>query len=90
FTLTVTTPGGGTRSEDYRLVTTLLDPAAAPARELAAAYARRWAVEMGHRWCRSSCAAFSWSRSLPAVGFLFGRGPAGAGVVARRACPALA
>lgn len=45
FTLTVASAGGGTRDEHYRLVTTLLDPAAAPARELAAAYARRWAVE---------------------------------------------
>src|ERR1700733_15504888 len=45
FSLTVSSAGGGTRDEHYRLVTTLLDPAAAPARELAAAYARRWAVE---------------------------------------------
>jgi len=45
FTLTVTSDDGTTRTEGYRLVTTLLDPAAAPAAELAAAYARRWAVE---------------------------------------------
>ncbi|MGI8680689.1 MAG: transposase, partial [Mycobacteriales bacterium] len=29
----------------YRLVTTILDPAAAPARELAALYAQRWEIE---------------------------------------------
>jgi hypothetical protein len=45
FTLTVASAGGGTRDEHYRLVTTLLDPSAAPARVLAAAYACRWAVE---------------------------------------------
>jgi hypothetical protein len=48
-------------------------------------------VEVGHRWYRSSCAGFSWLFSLFLVGFLFllWRGPAGAGVVARWACPAL-
>lgn len=44
FTLQVT-GSDSTRTEKYRLVTTLLEPAAAPAAELAAAYARRWAVE---------------------------------------------
>ena len=39
------TGSGGTRDEHYRLVTTLLDPSAAPARVLAAACACRWAVE---------------------------------------------
>ena len=53
---------------------------------------RRWPVEVGHRWYRSSCAAFSWLCSLFLVGFLclFWRCPAGAGVVAGRAGPALA
>jgi len=53
---------------------------------------RRWPVEVGHRWHQSSCAAFSWLCSLFLVGFLFlfWRCPAGAGVVAGRACPALA
>jgi SRSO17 transposase len=51
---------------------------------------RRWPVEVGHRWHRSSCAVFSWLRSLPVAGFQVGPGPAGTGVVARRACPALA
>ena len=41
---------------------------------------------------RSSCAAFSWLCSLFLVGFLFlfWRCPTGTGVVAGRACPALA
>src|ERR1017187_4528400 len=52
----------------------------------------RWPVEVGHRWHRSSCAAFSWLCSLFLVGFVFllWRCPAGAGVEAGRACPALA
>ena len=45
FTLTITGSDGRSRAESYFLLTTLLDPAAAPAAELAAAYARRWAVE---------------------------------------------
>ena len=49
-------------------------------------------VEVGHRWHRSSCAAFSWVCSLFLVGFLclFWRCPAGPRVVAGRAGPALA
>ena len=50
----------------------------------------RWHIEMGHCWCRSSCAVFSWLHSFVAAGFCFRGGPAGAGVEARRACPALA
>jgi len=45
FTVTAAGDDGTTRTERYRMVTTLLDPRAAPAAELAAAYARRWAVE---------------------------------------------
>jgi hypothetical protein len=46
FTVTVTRDDdGGTRTERYRMITTLLDSRAAPAAGLAAAYARRWAVE---------------------------------------------
>jgi hypothetical protein len=45
FTLTVTPGDGAARTTRYRLLTTLLDHRAAPAAELAAAYARRWAVE---------------------------------------------
>jgi SRSO17 transposase len=65
-------------------------PRPVPVTELVRVAGTRWKIEIGHRWCRSSCAAFSWLRSLPAVGFLFGRGPAGAGIEAGRACPALA
>ena len=48
--------------------------------------------EVGHPWHRSSCAAFSWLCSLFLVRFVFllWRCPAGAVVVAGRACPALA
>ena len=45
FTVTVTRDDGGTRTERYRMITTLLDCAQAPAAELAAAYARRWGIE---------------------------------------------
>ena len=45
FTLVITRGDGTARTEACRLITTLLDPAAFPAAELAAAYARRWAVE---------------------------------------------
>jgi SRSO17 transposase len=50
----------------------------------------RWSVEVGHRWCRSSYFAFSWLCSLFLVGLVFLLCPAGPGVVAGRACPALA
>jgi hypothetical protein len=90
FTLTVDTDDGGTRTERYRLITTLTDWREYPAAELAAGYSCRWAVEIGHRWHRSSCVSFSLSCSFVAVWFGFGWCPAGAGVVARRACPALA
>ena len=49
---------------------------------------KRWPVEVGHRWCRSGCAAFSWVCSLFLVWFVLRVCPAGAGVVAGRACPA--
>jgi hypothetical protein len=45
FIITVTDDGGGTRTERYRMITTLLDCRTAAAPGLAAAYARRWAVE---------------------------------------------
>jgi hypothetical protein len=47
--ITVTTDHGGTRTEPYRLLTTLLDHHAAPAADLAACYAQRWAAETGFR-----------------------------------------
>jgi hypothetical protein len=75
----------------YPLATTLLDHRRYPAAALIRLYHERWEHEMGHCWYRSSCAVFSWLCSLPAVGFLLGRGPAGAGVEARRRpCPAFA
>ena len=41
------TVGGTTRTERYRLVTTLLDHHLAPAGQIADTYARRWAAETG-------------------------------------------
>jgi hypothetical protein len=81
----------GTRIGDsYRLITTLLDWRRYPAGELIRLYHERWEIEIGHRWYRSSCAAFSWWRSFVVAGFRFLRCPAGAAVEARRACPAFA
>jgi DDE superfamily endonuclease len=51
---------------------------------------RRWPVEVGHRWCRSSCVVFSRLCSLFLVRFVLRVCPAGAGVEAGRACPAFA
>jgi Transposase DDE domain len=92
FAITARTRSGKARTTLIRVLTTLLDHQACPAREIAALYARRWQVEVGHRWHRSRRVAFSWLCSLFLVGFLFllGRCPSGAGVVAGRACPALA
>jgi hypothetical protein len=53
FTLTVTADDGSTRTEPYRLLTTLTDWRACPAAELAAGYARRWAIETGYRECKT-------------------------------------
>ena len=79
----------GTRLGDScRLITTLLDWRRYPAGELVRLYHERWEIEVGHRWCRSGCAAFSWVCSLFLVWFALRVCPAGAGVVAGRACPA--
>ena len=77
-------------SEVFALITTLLDPEAHNAEQLARLYAERWRADVGHRWYRSSCFAFSWLCSLFLAGFLFWLCPAGAGVEAGRAGPALA
>ena len=57
-------------------------------------YAARWAIDVGHRCCASSWIGFSRLSSLSFFlrfpGFGLGRCPAGAGVVAGRAVPALA
>lgn len=58
--------------------------------EQQAADHRRRALEIGHRWYRSSCVFFSLPCSFVAVRPGFRRGPAGSGVVAGRACPSLA
>jgi hypothetical protein len=44
-TRTIEDPGRPDTPERYRLITTILDPAAAPAEELAALYAERWEIE---------------------------------------------
>ena len=81
---------GDGKGEVIALVTTITGMTAAAAPLLAEAYAQRWGIEVGHRWHRSSCLAFSWLSSLAIVTFGLGRCPAGAGVEACRACPALA
>jgi hypothetical protein len=48
-TLTITPAGGAPRTEHCRLITTLTDPHAAPAAELAACYAQRWEAETSYR-----------------------------------------
>jgi len=48
FTITVTTADGTTRHQPYRLLTTILDPAIAPATDLAACYHERWESETGY------------------------------------------
>jgi hypothetical protein len=88
--ITITPAAGPPRTGYYRLITTLHDTARAPALAIARTYAMRWHSEIGHRWYRSSCAAFSWWRSFVVAGFRFLRCPAGAAVEARRACPAFA
>jgi len=62
---------------------------ASPARPVRAA-GLRWPCEVGHLWCRSSCAAFSWLCSLLLVRCVLRVCPAGTGVEAGRACPAFA
>jgi hypothetical protein len=81
---------GDGKDEIIALITTVAPWTDAPAPVLAAAYHGRWEHEVGHRWYRSSCAAFSWLRSFVVAGFCFGGCPAGAGVGAGRACPAFA
>jgi hypothetical protein len=48
YTVTVTAADGGRRVEPFRLVTSLLDSAVAPAAELAALYHERWESELGY------------------------------------------
>jgi hypothetical protein len=53
YALTVTGDDGASRTERYRLATTLLDWRACPAATLAGAYCRRWAIETGWRECKT-------------------------------------
>jgi hypothetical protein len=53
YALTVTGDDGASRTERYRLATTLLDWRACPAAMLAGAYSRRWAIETGWRECKT-------------------------------------
>ena len=48
-TITITPAGGPPRTERCRLITTLADPATAPAAALAACYAQRWEIENAFR-----------------------------------------
>src|SRR6266567_1438545 len=65
-------------------------PAPVPLGRLIAVAVTRWRIEVGHRWCRSSCVVFSRLCSLFLVRFVLRVCPAGAGVEAGRACPAFA
>jgi hypothetical protein len=47
--ITITPAGQPPRTEHCRLITTLLDIAAAPAAQVAACYAQRWEIETGYR-----------------------------------------
>ncbi len=47
--ITITPAGRPPRTERYRLITTLLSPAEAPAAQIAALYAQRWEIETGYR-----------------------------------------
>jgi len=76
---------------DLALVTT---DTATTAAQIIERYASRWSIEIGHRCCPSSWIGFSRLSSLffflRFSGFGLGGCPAGAGVVAGRAVPALA
>lgn len=52
YTITITDNHGTQRTEAYRLVTTLLDPAHAPAQALAACYHQRWEAETGYSFVK--------------------------------------
>jgi hypothetical protein len=53
YLLAVTADDGTTRTERYRLITTLLDWRAHPAATLAAAYSRRWSIEVSYLECKA-------------------------------------
>jgi hypothetical protein len=51
FTVTTRTRSGRTKTTAMRVLTTLLDHQACPARDIAALYARRWQIERGKPDC---------------------------------------
>jgi hypothetical protein len=55
YTVTVHDSGGGTRTESFRLVTTLLDHKHAPAAQVAAIYQQRWEIETSKPQCCHIC-----------------------------------
>jgi hypothetical protein len=89
YSVTAARRDGTTRTETFRLVTSLLDWQQAPAAALARLYHERWEAEIGHRWYRSSWAAFSRLGSFLG-GFVAWWREAGPAVVAGRPRPALA
>jgi hypothetical protein len=52
YTITVTAPDGSSRTETFRLVTTLLDADLAPVQQLAACYHQRWGAETGYSFLK--------------------------------------
>jgi hypothetical protein len=52
YTITITAADATTRTEAYRLVTTLLDADHAPAQALAACYHQRWEAETGYSFIK--------------------------------------
>ena len=60
---TLTHPSRAGDEGPIRLITTLLDPTEAPALELAALYAERWAIVMWLARCLMGLDVSSWSRS---------------------------
>jgi Transposase DDE domain/Insertion element 4 transposase N-terminal len=91
FTIVSRTARGRVKTSVIKVLTTLPDHSEFPAREIAALYAGRWQIEVGHHWHQSRRVGFSWlSFLLRPVTLRFGWCPAGAGVVAGRALPALA
>ena len=83
-------PAGPPSPEDRRAGVSLLlrtrGSGASKARLIRAA-GLRWPVEVGHRWCRSSCVAFSWVCSLFLAGSLSERVPSGRGCSSRAGGP---
>ncbi|GAB3696677.1 IS4 family transposase [Actinocorallia lasiicapitis] len=67
YTVKVTTADGRTRTEPFRLATTILDPERAPAAQLAAVYHERWEIENGYAELKTRLrgAAFILRSKLP-------------------------